>query len=285
MPPRSPKMNRRILGFQRLVWWPKCTPASSSSRIVTWGTCTPPDRLGQIPAGRSGVPRLPRDTAGAHQIRRVGRYGRKRRGILANRLAAATPRGRRASAAARSAGSSERTSSGSPVSGMREAQLGGVQELALEARAPGRGRRPGRRRRGCRSPPGARGSGGCGRSRSVTRRSERPGRASTSSKSVTASRGRSVSSDIRVGSRRSRPIGGLDPAPARARAAAHEREVGAADPAPAQLRLQAGMGEPVAGDEQQARGVAVEPVDDARTGLVAARGRRRASASTSVGPV
>src|SRR5918999_5728646 len=31
IPPRSPWMKRRILGFQRRVWWPKWTPASSSS--------------------------------------------------------------------------------------------------------------------------------------------------------------------------------------------------------------------------------------------------------------
>src|SRR5690349_11294668 len=35
MPPRSVKMKRRIFGFQRRVWWPKCTPASKSSRIET----------------------------------------------------------------------------------------------------------------------------------------------------------------------------------------------------------------------------------------------------------
>ena len=35
IPSRSPKMKRRILGFQRRVWWPKCTPASSSSLIPT----------------------------------------------------------------------------------------------------------------------------------------------------------------------------------------------------------------------------------------------------------
>ena len=35
MPLRSPKMNLRIFGFQRRVWWPKCTPASSSSLSVT----------------------------------------------------------------------------------------------------------------------------------------------------------------------------------------------------------------------------------------------------------
>src|SRR3954471_13073421 len=31
MPFRSPKMNSFIFGFQRFVWWPKCTPASSRS--------------------------------------------------------------------------------------------------------------------------------------------------------------------------------------------------------------------------------------------------------------
>src|SRR5918995_654460 len=35
MPPRSVKMKRRIFGFQRLVWWPKCTPASRSSFMLT----------------------------------------------------------------------------------------------------------------------------------------------------------------------------------------------------------------------------------------------------------
>src|SRR5690242_5618879 len=35
MPPRSPKMKRFIFGFQRRVWWPKCTPASRSSRMLT----------------------------------------------------------------------------------------------------------------------------------------------------------------------------------------------------------------------------------------------------------
>src|SRR4051812_23478682 len=34
MPFRSPKMNSFIFGFQRLVWWPKCTPASSRSFIA-----------------------------------------------------------------------------------------------------------------------------------------------------------------------------------------------------------------------------------------------------------
>src|SRR3954452_14295456 len=34
MPLRSPKMKVFIFGFQRFVWWPKCTPASSSSFIA-----------------------------------------------------------------------------------------------------------------------------------------------------------------------------------------------------------------------------------------------------------
>ena len=37
IPLRSAKMNGRIFGFQRRVWWPKWTPASSSWRIDTVG--------------------------------------------------------------------------------------------------------------------------------------------------------------------------------------------------------------------------------------------------------
>src|SRR5687768_530165 len=42
MPFRSPKMYGFILGFQRLVWWPKCTPASSSSFVAIPGKIPPP---------------------------------------------------------------------------------------------------------------------------------------------------------------------------------------------------------------------------------------------------
>src|SRR5229473_1401501 len=34
IPLRSPKIYSFIFGFQRLVWWPKCTPASSRSFIA-----------------------------------------------------------------------------------------------------------------------------------------------------------------------------------------------------------------------------------------------------------
>src|SRR4051812_25308452 len=39
MPFRSPKMNSFIFGFHRLVWWPKCTPASSRSFIAIPDKC------------------------------------------------------------------------------------------------------------------------------------------------------------------------------------------------------------------------------------------------------
>src|SRR5512135_3852569 len=46
IPLRSAKMYGRILGFQRRVWWPKWTPASSSSRIETTDTAMSSLRLG-----------------------------------------------------------------------------------------------------------------------------------------------------------------------------------------------------------------------------------------------
>src|SRR5947207_8366625 len=41
MPLRSPKMYSFILGFQRLVWCPKWTPASSSSFMVMFAKLPP----------------------------------------------------------------------------------------------------------------------------------------------------------------------------------------------------------------------------------------------------
>src|SRR3954465_15876369 len=41
MPPRSVKMKRFIFGFQRRVWWPKWTPASSNSFMETTGMKAP----------------------------------------------------------------------------------------------------------------------------------------------------------------------------------------------------------------------------------------------------
>src|SRR5713101_529601 len=62
MPLRSPKMYFCIFGFHRLVWWPKCTPASRSSFIVSVAMlCLL--RLASDPE-RRGPDRAPRSTAG-----------------------------------------------------------------------------------------------------------------------------------------------------------------------------------------------------------------------------
>src|SRR5436190_15900647 len=52
MPPRSAKMNRFIFGFQRRVWWPKWTPASSKSFMETTGTA-----FLSVVVGTTGGPR------------------------------------------------------------------------------------------------------------------------------------------------------------------------------------------------------------------------------------
>src|SRR5437667_187009 len=82
MPLRSPKMYFCIFGFQRFVWWPKCTPASSSSFIVNVAM-NPPSvclrRAQQARLGRRGIPRdgqqraLPPKTRGVRdgELRRV----------------------------------------------------------------------------------------------------------------------------------------------------------------------------------------------------------------------
>src|SRR2546423_445135 len=109
MPPRSAKMKRRIFGFQRRVWWPKWTPASSSSRIETAPVATamrkllPGFRLCRAPAGveahlpqrEARAPRLGppgsryRDAgrlAAARRFERCGEVGRERRAYV-DRLA------------------------------------------------------------------------------------------------------------------------------------------------------------------------------------------------------
>src|SRR5919109_283395 len=71
MPPRSVKMKRRILGFQRRVWWPKWTPASSSSRMETTDTLTILPRFG-VSCRRGGWNRAERLGTATRVIRRVG---------------------------------------------------------------------------------------------------------------------------------------------------------------------------------------------------------------------
>src|SRR3954470_18691600 len=77
MPSRSPKMNRRIFGFQRRVWWPKCTPASSRSRRSTWmSVAIEAPWVGLCGCARPAPSRTRRDAPG----RTRGLSGRGRRG-------------------------------------------------------------------------------------------------------------------------------------------------------------------------------------------------------------
>ena len=119
-----------------------------------------------------------------------------------------------------------------------EGQARGVQELALEPQLARRARTRGRRPRGGRSPAGARGSGGCARSPGARAAGSGAAAPRSSVKWVTAARGSSVSVDIRVRTRRSRPIGAsIVPARAGGRPV-DQREVLAGDLARLQRRLE-----------------------------------------------
>ena len=61
MPLRSAKMYGFILGFQRRVWWPKWTPASSSWRIET-------DGMGRGPPVRLDLRELPDPRTARHLL-------------------------------------------------------------------------------------------------------------------------------------------------------------------------------------------------------------------------
>src|SRR6478672_4330776 len=73
MPARSPKMNRRIFGFQRRVWCPKCTPASSSSRMVIAATVGPP--MVVVAGLRRAAPTEPATPAPPSEASRARRFG------------------------------------------------------------------------------------------------------------------------------------------------------------------------------------------------------------------
>ena len=62
MPLRSMKMNGFICGFQRRVWCPKWTPASSRSFIVMFGHGVPPQGL-SLRASRVSTARHPSESA------------------------------------------------------------------------------------------------------------------------------------------------------------------------------------------------------------------------------
>src|SRR5690242_21497902 len=80
MPDRSVKMKRRIFGFQRRVWWPKCTPASSSSRIEATAIVSP-SWFGWRYSG--GAPGAPTARAGTRALGRYAGSWDENAGILA----------------------------------------------------------------------------------------------------------------------------------------------------------------------------------------------------------
>src|SRR5919204_977484 len=123
MPPRSVKMKRRIFGFQRRVWWPKCTPASSRSRMETTAIGLP-SSVGYVSYSRRG-PGAPAAEAGTRT--RNGSAGSS--GRTAGDSLAAAPRERR-----REVGR-ERRLDVDALAGdrVREREPRRVQELALEA--------------------------------------------------------------------------------------------------------------------------------------------------------
>src|SRR2546426_10457892 len=71
MPDRSAKMKRRILGFQRRVWWPKWTPASSSSRMEATAMVAPSRFRLQCSGGARGAPAAKAGTRAHGVFRRV----------------------------------------------------------------------------------------------------------------------------------------------------------------------------------------------------------------------
>src|SRR5260370_3197459 len=63
MPSPSPKMYSFILGFQRLVWCPKWTPASSNSFMVILAKQPPLKSASVVPVANSGLLSRPRTGA------------------------------------------------------------------------------------------------------------------------------------------------------------------------------------------------------------------------------
>src|SRR5438128_1488726 len=125
MPPRSVKMKRRILGFQRRVWWPKWTPASSSSRMETtdisipfgWRVCC---RRG--PDG-TGVRRTPAPPPVLRRRVGIGKPVNRSGGLLAGAFECGHEVARKRRFRQHGLGGE----------GMLEREARGVEELALEA--------------------------------------------------------------------------------------------------------------------------------------------------------
>ena len=104
MPFRSPKMYSFIFGFQRFVWWPKCTPASSRSFIAIAAKCPPllgpackpdsyqPYRLLNWKRLRApAIPYFLRSLARASRVSRPSSFSRLRSSALYSTSARAMP--------------------------------------------------------------------------------------------------------------------------------------------------------------------------------------------------
>ena len=144
MPLRSPKMKRFIFGFQRRVWCPKWTPASSICRMVmtaianSFAVDRPATGAGATASG-GGLDRVGRPTGrwADRAVYRADRRASALRAVPGSAAAAAAPGGRRA---------------------VGRHQPGPVRRAARAA-APGRGTRSPRgarsaaRRRTCRRRP------------------------------------------------------------------------------------------------------------------------------------
>src|SRR5690348_7207259 len=126
MPPRSVKMKRFIFGFQRRVWWPKWTPASSSSFMETAGMGAP---FFGFDCGSAGGPRVETGANARPPSTEVAPPGRRD-------VQRANGTGSAEGVEVRGEVRRERRRRLDPGAGdrVRERELGGVQELPRKRR-------------------------------------------------------------------------------------------------------------------------------------------------------
>src|SRR5829696_4352611 len=258
MPPRSVKMKRRIFGFQRRVWWPKWTPASSSSRIETAGKVNPPWLVDGATAGGRDVEPATNSPAPTTPPGPPGRVRNAR--ILAEGVEIPLEL----------AGQRRLHVQAFPGERMVECETGRVEELAAQGRVRRAVHGVADDRQADRAevdadlvgPPRLQVDA---EKRVLAQQLEqlevRHGLARTVSVQGLAGGIAAVAADRR-----------LDPASSRAGSTADERRVGPVEAVGLDELLQILEGPVGPGDDEEARGVADEPVDDARPLLVSTRG-------------
>ena len=158
------------------------------------------------------------------------------------------------------------------VTGCANAEARRVQELALEAVAPGAAVLGVARRPDGRSRRSGRGSGACGPFRAGRGRACRPDSCSITSKCVRASRSPAPRTARRVRRRRSRPSGRVDRARARVERPLDQRQVLAASTSRALIWREPGRGEP---PRSRATTISPEVSLSRRCTIPGARSRRR----------